>query len=32
MTLGDVVETPPEQDAAIDPDVLTAYLAARGRT
>jgi hypothetical protein len=32
MTLGDVVEAPPEADGAIDPDVLTAYLAARGRT
>lgn len=31
MTLGDVIEAPAEPDAEIDPDVLMAYLAARGR-
>jgi hypothetical protein len=32
MTLGDVVELAPEPDAEVDPDVLMAYLAARGRS
>ena len=31
MTLGDVIDAPLEPDADIDPDVLMAYLAARGR-
>jgi len=31
MTLGDIVDAPAEPDAPIDPDVLMAYLAARGR-
>lgn len=31
MTLGDAVEAPGEPEAEIDPDVLVAYLAARGR-
>lgn len=31
MTLGDIVDAPPGHDAEIDPDVLMAYLAARGR-
>jgi hypothetical protein len=31
MTLGDVVAPPTEPEAEIDPDVLMAYLAARGR-
>ena len=31
MTLGDVIEDPTEPEADIDPDVLMAYLAARGR-
>jgi hypothetical protein len=31
MTLGDVVEAPDPEDDEIDPDVLMAYLAARGR-
>ena len=31
MTLGDLVAAPAGQDAEIDPDVLMAYLAARGR-
>jgi SH3-like domain-containing protein len=31
MTLGEIVEAPVEDDAPIDPDVLMAYLAARGR-
>jgi hypothetical protein len=31
MTLGDVIDAPLEPDAEIDPDVLMAYLAARGR-
>jgi hypothetical protein len=32
MTLGDVIEEPAEPDPEIDPDVLMAYLAARGRS
>lgn len=32
MTLGDVIEAPDAQEADIDPDVLMAYLAARGRS
>ncbi|MFH0750525.1 MAG: hypothetical protein V2B17_01690, partial [Chloroflexota bacterium] len=31
MTLGDLVTAPAGEDAVIDPDVLMAYLAARGR-
>ena len=31
MTLGDVIDAPDEPEADIDPDVLMAYLAARGR-
>jgi hypothetical protein len=31
MTLGDLVEEPDEPEPDIDPDVLMAYLAARGR-
>jgi hypothetical protein len=31
MTLGDVIEAPDPDDDEIDPDVLMAYLAARGR-
>jgi outer membrane biosynthesis protein TonB len=32
MTLGDVVEDPEDADEELDPDVLMAYLAARGRS
>ena len=32
MTLGDVLDEPAEADEPVDPDVLMAYLAARGRS
>ena len=32
MTLGDVVDEPADADEPVDPDVLMAYLAARGRS
>jgi len=32
MTLGDLISAPEAPEAEVDPDVLMAYLAARGRS